>query len=151
MKKLSLQWRITLMTAVLTGVTCIAMNCLLSCSGRYYMDSIGSYVSEFGDTNDGEPGFFDPEQKKEDKELTIVIHGVQDSFVGTNRCITAAVTLIGGVLAYFVSGRALKPLRSFAAQVEKVQPNNLTDMKITDEVLPDFFTCFANRRSECLN
>ena len=138
MKKLSLQWRITLMTAVLTGVTCIAMNCLLSCSGRYYMDSIGSYVSEFGDTNDGEPGFFDPEQKKEDKELTIVIHGVQDSFVGTNRCITAAVTLIGGVLAYFVSGRALKPLRSFAAQVEKVQPNNLTDMKITDEVLPEF-------------
>ena len=138
MKKLSLQWRITLMTAVLTGVTCIAMNCLLSCSGRYYMDSIGSYVSEFGDTNDGKPGFFDPEQKKEDKELTIVIHGVQDSFVGTNRCITAAVTLIGGVLAYFVSGRALKPLRSFAAQVEKVQPNNLTDMKITDEVLPEF-------------
>ena len=138
MKKLSLQWRITLMTAVLTGVTCIAMNCLLSCSGRYYMDSIGSYVSEFGDTNDGEPGFFDPEQKKEDKELTIVIHGVQDSFVGTNRCITAAVTLISGVLAYFVSGRALKPLRSFAAQVEKVQPNNLTDMKITDEVLPEF-------------
>lgn len=138
MKKLSLQWRITLMTAVLTGVTCIAMNCLLSCSGRYYMDSIGSYVSEFSDTNDGEPGFFDPEQKKEDKELTIVIHGVQDSFVGTNRCITAAVTLIGGVLAYFVSGRALKPLRSFAAQVEKVQPNNLTDMKITDEVLPEF-------------
>ncbi len=138
MKKLSLQWRITLMTAVLTGVTCIAMNCLLSCSGRYYMDSIGSYVSEFGDTNDGEPGFFDPEQKKEDKELTIVIHGVQDSFVGTNRCITAAITIIGGVLAYFVSGRALKPLRSFAAQVEKVQPNNLTDMKITDEVLPEF-------------
>ena len=138
MKKLSLQWRITLMTAVLTGVTCIAMNCLLSCSGRYYMDSIGSYVSEFSDTNDGEPGFFDPEQKKEDKELTIVIHGVQDSFVGTNRCITAAVTLISGVLAYFVSGRALKPLRSFAAQVEKVQPNNLTDMKITDEVLPEF-------------
>lgn len=138
MKKLSLQWRITLMTAVLTGVTCIAMNCLLSCSGRYYMDSIGSYVSEFSDTNDGEPGFFDPEQKKEDKELTIVIHGVQDSFVVTNRCITAAVTLISGVLAYFVSGRALKPLRSFAAQVEKVQPNNLTDMKITDEVLPEF-------------
>lgn len=48
------------------------------------------------------------------------------------------MTLIGGVLAYFVSGRALKPLRTFAAQVEKVQPNNLTDMKITEEVLPEF-------------
>ena len=84
------------------------------------------------------PGFFDPEQKNADKELTIVIHGVQDSFIATNWYITAAVTLIGGVLAYFVSGRALKPLRTFAAQVEKVQPNNLTDMKITEEVLPEF-------------
>lgn len=138
MKKLSLQWRITLMTAVLIGLTCVAMNCLLSCSGRYYMDSIGSYVSAFSDTEEGEPGFFDPEQKKADKELTIIIHGVQDSFIATNWYITAAVTLIGGVLAYFVSGRALKPLRTFAAQVEKVQPNNLTDMKITEEVLPEF-------------
>lgn len=138
MKKLSLQWRITLMTAVLIGLTCVAMNCLLSCTGRYYMDSIGSYVSAFSDTEEGEPGFFDPEQKKADKELTIIIHGVQDSFIATNWYITAAVTLIGGVLAYFVSGRALKPLRTFAAQVEKVQPNNLTDMKITEEVLPEF-------------
>lgn len=138
MKKLSLQWRITLMTAVLIGLTCVAMNCLLSCTGRYYMDSIGSYVSAFSDTEEGEPGFFDPEQKKADKELTIIIHGAQDSFIATNWYITAAVTLIGGVLAYFVSGRALKPLRTFAAQVEKVQPNNLTDMKITEEVLPEF-------------
>ena len=126
------------MTAVLIGLTCVAMNCLLSYSGRYYMDSIGSYVSAFSDTEEGEPGFFDPEQKKADKELTIIIHGVQDSFIATNWYITAAVTLIGGVLAYFVSGRALKPLRTFAAQVEKVQPNNLTDMKITEDVLPEF-------------
>ena len=126
------------MTAVLIGLTCVAMNCLLSCSGRYYMNSIGSYVSAFSDTEEGEPGFFDPEQKKADKELTIIIHGVQDSFIATNWYITAAVTLIGGVLAYFVSGRALKPLRTFASKVEKVQPNNLTDMKITEEVLPEF-------------
>lgn len=86
----------------------------------------------------GRARLFDPEQKKADKELTIIIHGVQDSFIATNWYITAAVTLIGGVLAYFVSGRALKPLRTFAAQVEKVQPNNLTDMKITEEVLPEF-------------
>lgn len=138
MKKLSLQWRITIMTSFLIGVTCIAMNCLLSCSGRYYMDSIGSYVSEFSDTASDEPGFFDPKQKDADNELTIIIHGVQDSFIATNWCITAVVTLIGGVLAYFVSGHVLKPLRSFASQVEKVQPNNLTDMKITEDALPEF-------------
>ena len=138
MRKLSLQWRITLMTAVLIGVTCVTMNCLLSFSGRHYMDSIGSYVSAYSNTDAGEPGFFDPEQEKTDKELTIVIHGVQDSFIATNWYITAAVTLIGGVLAYFFSGRSLKPLRTFASQVEKVQMNNLTDMKITEDVLPEF-------------
>lgn len=138
MRKLSLQWRITLMTAVLIGVTCVSMNCLLSFSGRHYMDSIGSYVSAYSNTDAGEPGFFYPEQEKTDKELTIVIHGVQDSFIATNWYITAAVTLIGGVLAYFFSGRSLKPLRTFASQVEKVQMNNLTDMKITEDVLPEF-------------
>lgn len=138
MRKLSLQWRITLMTAVLIGMTCVSMNCLLSFSGRHYMDSIGSYVSAYSNTDAGEPGFFDPEQEKTDKELTIVIHGVQNSFIATNWYITAAVTLIGGVLAYFFSGRSLKPLRTFASQVEKVQMNNLTDMKITEEVLPEF-------------
>ena len=45
MKKLSLQWRITLMTALLICVTCITMNLLLSYSGRHYMDSICAYLT----------------------------------------------------------------------------------------------------------
>lgn len=136
MKKLSLQWRITLMTALLIGATCIFMNVLIGYSGSRYMDSIGSYVTGYGDTDKGEPEFFDPEHEKLDRELTIVINGVQESFIATNWYITAA-TLLGGVLAYFLSGHALKPLRTFTARVEKVQPNNLTDMKITEEVLPE--------------
>ena len=138
MKKLSLQWRITLMTVLLIGAACIAMNCLLSGSGRHYMDSIGTYISDYGDTDKGESDFFDPESEEVDRDLTIVIHGAQDSFVITNWCITAAVMLLSGILAYFVSGCALKPLRTFASQVEKVQPNNLADMKINEEVLPEF-------------
>ncbi len=138
MKKLSLQWRITLMTAILIGLTCVFMNILIGYSGRHYMDSIGSYITGYGDTDRGEPEYFDPEQKKLDEELTIVVHGAQESFVNTNWYITAAVTLLGGLLAYFLSGRALKPLREFTSRVEKVQPNNLTDMKITEDVLPEF-------------
>ena len=138
MKKLSLQWRITLMTALLIGVTCVAMNYLLGCSGRHYMDSIGTSIQFSGDAAGGEPAFFDPELAEDDQELTIIIHGAQASFITTNWYITAAVMVLGGVLAYFVSGHALKPLHSFAAQVEKVEPNNLTDMKITEEVLPEF-------------
>ena len=138
MKKLSLQWRITLMTVLLIGATCVFMNVLIGYSGRHYMDSIGSYITGYGDTDRGEPDYFDPEQKKLDEELTIVVHGAQESFIATNWCITAVVTLLGGVLAYFLSGRALNPLRAFTSQVEKVQPNNLSDMKMAEDVLPEF-------------
>ena len=138
MKKLSLQWRITLMTALLICVTCITMNLLLSYSGRHYMDSICSYLTGNAKTEPGEPDFFDPGREMNDRELTIVIHGVQESFITTNWYITAAVTLLGGILAYFLGGRALKPLRAFTSQVEKVQPNNLSDMKLSEEVLPEF-------------
>lgn len=138
MKKLSLQWRITLMTAFLLCLTCIAMNLLLSYSGRHYMDSISSHITNYGDMDKGEPDFFDPEREKLDQELTIIIHGAQESFITTNWYITAVVTLLGGVLAYFLSGRALKPLRNFTSQVERVQPNNLSDMKMSEDVLPEF-------------
>ena len=138
MKKLSLQWRITLMTALLICSTCMAMNWLIGCSGRHYMDSIGANLSTAIDPSEGAVEYFDPSREGLDPNLTIVIYGAQNSFTATNWYITAAVTLLGGILAYFVSGRALRPLRSFVAQVEKVQPNNLADMKITEEVLPEF-------------
>ncbi len=138
MKKLSLQWRITLITACLIGVTCVLMNCLIGYSGKHYMDSIGIDISAFGDVDNGLPDAFDPASKDMDEELTIIVNGAQESFSTTNWYITLAVTLFGGVLAYFVSGHALKPLRSFAAQIENVQPNNLPDMKINEDVLPEF-------------
>ena len=138
MRNLSLQWRITLMTALLIGATCIFMNVLIGYSGRHYMDSIGSHITGYEDTEGEEPDFFDPRRERLDQELTIVIHGAQESFIATNWCITAVVTLLGGVLAYFLSGRALNPLRAFTSQVEKVQPNNLSDMKMAEDVLPEF-------------
>ena len=153
MKMLSLQWRITLMTAILIGATCIFMNVLIGYSGKHYMDSIGSYITGYGDADRAEPDFFDPEREKLDQDLTIVIHGAQESYIATNWYITVAVTLLGGLLAYFLSGHALKPLRTFTARVEKVQPNNLTDMKITEAVLPEFrqFSRSFNRMLERLD
>ena len=138
MKRLSLQWRITIMTAILICITCVLMNCLIGYSGKHYMDSIGNGISAYSDIDGGEPGAFDPQSENLDNEVTIIVSGAQQSFGTTNWYITAAVTLLGGVLAYFVSGRALKPLRSFAAQVENVQPNNLADAQISEDVLPEF-------------
>lgn len=139
MKRLSLQWRITLMSVALIGLTCVLMNCLIGYSGKHYMDLIGNGISAYSEIENSEPDSFDPESKSLDHdELTIIVNGAQHSFGTTNWYITVAVTLLGGVLAYFVSGRALKPLKSFASQVENVQPDNLADMKISEDVLPEF-------------
>ena len=138
MKKISLQWRITLMTAILIGITCVSMNLLIGYSGTHYMNSIGTDISANSDTDKGGQEYFDPKSSEIGQDVTIIIDGAQESFVNTNWCITAVVTLLGGVLAYFVSGRALKPLHTFASRVENVQPNNLPDMKITDDVPVEF-------------
>ena len=136
MKRLSLQWRITLMSVLLIGAACVSMKLLICSSGVHYMDSIGESIQ--GYAVGGEPAFFDPEVVGVSDDLTIVIHGAQENFCLTNWYITAAVTVLSGFLAYFVSGRALKPLHSFAAQVEKEQMNNLADMRIDEDTLPEF-------------
>ena len=151
MKRLSLQWRITLMTVLLIGAACICMKLLLGFSGVYYMDSIGQSIQDF--TIGAESACFDPAQAGPGQDITIVINGAQQEFCAANWYITAGVTLLSGILAYFVSGHALKPLRSFAAQAEKVQLNNLADMKLSEDVLPEFrqFSRSFNQMLERLN
>ena len=151
MKRLSLQWRITLMTVLLIGAACICMKLLLGFSGIYYMDAIGQSIQDF--TIGAEPACFDPAQAGPGQDITIVINGAQQEFCAANWYITAGVTLLSGILAYFVSGHALKPLRSFAAQAEKVQLNNLADMKLSEDVLPEFrqFSRSFNQMLERLN
>lgn len=144
MKRLSLQWRITLMTALLICLTCVLINCLVGYSGMLHMDSIGAEVSAHGEAEAASSSSFDPMSKDLDDELTIVVSNAQESFGATSWYITAAVTLLGGVLAYFVSGRALRPLRSFAAQVESVQPDNLADTKISEDVPAELRRCSAS-------
>ena len=155
MKRISLQWRITLMTVLLIGVTCVAMNLLLCSSGVYYMDTIADSLQGGGTVILNEEGTvsFDPQLIAPNEELTIVVDGAQGRFRTTNWYITAALTLLSGILAYFVSGRALKPLRSFASQVEQVQLSNLADMKINEDVLPEFrqFSHSFNQMLERLN
>ena len=154
MKHLSLQWRITLMSVLLIGVTCISMNLLLCSSGMYYMDTIANTFQGGTVLIDGEGEVsFDPQLVAPHEDLTIIVDGAQGRFRTTNWYITVAVTLLSGILAYFVSGRALKPLHSFASQVEQVQMSNLADMKISEDVLPEFrqFSHSFNQMLERLN
>lgn len=139
MKKLSLQWRITLMTVLLIGVTCVSMNLLLCSSGVYYMDSIADSLQDYGPIvlEDGETASFDPQLIPPGEGLTIVVSGAQARFRTTNWYITAAIALLGGMLAYSVSGRALRPLRRFAQQAEQVETSNLSEIRLDEETLPE--------------
>ena len=144
MKGLSLQWRITIMTALLTCAACVLTNCLVGYTGMRYMDAIGSGISALSAADVDTPQEFDPTKGSLDDEVTIVVNDAQESFSMTAWCITAGVTLLGGVLAYFVSGRALKPLRSFATQVERVQPDNLSEIRLSEDVPTELQRCSAS-------
>lgn len=139
MKKLSLQWRITLMTVLLIGVTCVSMNLLLCSSGVYYMDSIADSLQDYEPIviEDGETAGFDPQLIPPGEGLTIVVNGAQARFRTTNWYITAAIALLGGMLAYFVSGHALRPLRRFAQQAEQVETSNLSEIRLDEATLPE--------------
>ena len=144
MKQLSLQWRITLMTALLIAAACISMSLLLGYSGRHYMDSIGSSISAYSEsaphsvTSGTANTLPSAEALAPNSDLVIVIDGAQAAFTASNWLITAAVTLLSAALAYFVSGQALRPLHSFASRLEEIEPNNLSEMKLPAEVLPEF-------------
>ena len=144
MKGLSLQWRITIMTALLTCAACVLTNCLVGYTGMRYMDAIGSDISAFTAAGADSPQAFDPTKAALDDEVTIVVNDAQESFGTTAWCITAGVTLLGGALAYFASGRALKPLRDFAAQVERVQPDNLSEIRLSEDVPTELQRCSAS-------
>ena len=144
MKRLSLQWRITIMTALLTCAACVLTNCLVGYTGMRYMDAIGSDISALSAAGVDAPQAFDPTKGSLDDEVTIVVNDAQESFGTTAWYITAGVTLLGGVLAYFVSGRALKPLRAFAAQVERVQPDNLSEIRLSEDVPTELQRCSAS-------
>lgn len=150
----SLQWRIALMTSLLIAVSCITMMVLLGGSGLRRMEEIGKNIEAFelhldseGATSDSSvtvvPGetpqaSFDPQGMSREKNLTIVIDEAQARFTLTNWYVTAGVTLLSGIIAYFVSGRALRPLEDFSRQIEKVQLTNLEDMHVSTDTLTEF-------------
>ena len=136
MKKLSLKWRITLMIVLLIGLTSVTMVLLLSSSGVRYMDSIGELLQD--QMISGKSAFFDPEELSKGQSVTIVISGAQKDFCYTNWIICIVVTILSGIIAYFVSDYALKPLRTFTSQTEKVEVNNLGDIKLDEDVMPEF-------------
>ena len=116
MKRLSLQWRITLLTALLIACACVCMNLLLYRTGVTGMDALNGFMMQY------QPGSADSltieiPQEEMSSLLAHFSQEVYDAKVVFGRkgwCITAVVTILSAAIAYFVSGRALKPLQQLA-------------------------------------
>ena len=144
MKKLSLQWRITLLTILLLATACVTMKTLLCSSGHAYMDSIGNYVMHYAEEEPLAIRVDIPEEQWKDMserfsgEFVVELSGAKHSFCMRGWYIALAVTVLGGAVAYFVSGRALKPLKRFTAKAERVQLQSLTEITLSEDEAVEF-------------
>ena len=144
MKKLSLQWRITLLTILLLAAACVTMKALLCSSGHAYMDSIGNYVMHYAEEEPLAIRVDIPEEQWKDMserfsgEFVLELSGAKHSFCMRGWYIALAVTVLGGAVAYFVSGRALKPLKRFTAKAERVQLQSLTEITLSEDEAVEF-------------
>ena len=144
MKRLSLQWRITLLTLLLLAAACMTMKTLLCSSGHAYMDSIGNYVMHYAEEEPLAIRVDIPEEQWKDMserfsgEFVVELSGAKHSFCMRGWYIALAVTALGGAVAYFVSGRALKPLRRFTAKAERVQLQSLTEITLSEDEAVEF-------------
>ena len=136
MRKISLQWRLTVITALLIAAICIFLNFLLYRNGIYYIDSLQNVVTDHGSSAEQETLYIDiPDSEWDDfaSQFAVQIYDTKAGYRRMGWFITAVVTFIGGMVTYFVSGHALKPLRDFSAKVEKVQVQNLTESVIDEK------------------
>ena len=144
MKRLSLQWRITLLTILLLAASCVTMKTLLCSSGHAYMDSIGNYVMHYAEEEPLAIRVDIPEEQWKDMserfsgEFVLELSGAKHSFCMRGWYIALAVTVLGGAVAYFVSGRALKPLKRFTAKAERVQLQSLTEITLSEDEAVEF-------------
>lgn len=138
MKKLSLQWRLTILTAILIVVICLSLEFLLYKNGIYYMDSLNKVVTDQGNTEDIYINIPEDEWENFCDDFSVKVFDTKENYRKKNLIITAIVTVLGGMVTYFVSGRALKPLREFSDSVEKVQLQNLTDSYIDEKGVAEF-------------
>ncbi len=143
MKRLSLQWRITLLTALLIAGTCICLNLLLYHSGAVSIDSLNGFVFEYTPESYEDPDGLAIEIS--DSQMTEFIsrfsdeaYDVKTDFGRKGWLITVAVTIASAAVAYFVSGQALKPLRKLSQQAEKIDQDSISDIRLNEDTVKEF-------------
>lgn len=143
MKRLSLQWRITLLTALLIAGTCICLNLLLYHSGAVSIDSLNGFVFEYTPESSEDPDglaieISDSQMSEFISRFSDEAYDVKTDFGRKGWLITVAVTIVSAAIAYFVSGQALKPLRKLSQQAEKIDQDSISDIRLNEDTVKEF-------------
>ena len=137
MKKMSLQWRLTCIITLYIAVICGCVTMLVYKNGVYYMDSLQEAVDTRGDDqpdNAEEIYISIPEDKWDEfaTDFSVQVYNNKADYRKNSLIISAVLALLGGVVTYFISGHALRPIREFSDKIEKVQAQNLADSRIEE-------------------
>ena len=106
-RKLSLKWRVTLMTMGMIAISCILMKTLLCSYGLSMMDELGQYALGFS-TECGQ-AMHDGEAERFRAEFSAELAEIKTSFCHNSWYVVGIVSVLSGIIAYFVSWRSLSP------------------------------------------
>ena len=138
MKKMSLQWRLTIITTLLIAMICGSLTIFIYKNGVYYIDSLQNTVDAKSEDNNEKNqdeiyiSIPDEEWNNFAKNFSIQVYNNKADYKKTSLLFSTLLSLLGGVITFFISGHALKPLCDFSKKIEEVQAQNLSDSRIEE-------------------
>lgn len=137
MKRMSLQWRLTCITTLCIAVICSCLTMFVYKNGVHYIDSLQDAVESQGDEkgNKSDEIYISIPDDKWDEfadEFSVQVYNNKADYKRNSLIITVLLALLGGVVTYFISGHALRPIREFSDKIEEVQAQNLSDSRIEE-------------------
>ena len=137
MKRMSLQWRLTCITALCIAIICGCLTMFVYKNGVHYIDSLQDAVESQGDEkgNKSDEIYISIPDDKWDEfadKFSVQVYNNKTDYKRNSLIITVLLALLGGVVTYFISGHALRPIREFSDKIEEVQAQNLSDSRIEE-------------------
>lgn len=137
MKRMSLQWRLTCITTLCIAIICGCLTMFVYKNGVHYIDSLQDAVESQGDEkgNKSDEIYISIPDDKWDEfadEFSVQVYNNKADYKRNSLIITVFLALLGGVVTYFISGHALRPIREFSDKIEEVQAQNLSDSRIEE-------------------
>ena len=137
MKRMSLQWRLTCITTLCIAIICGCLTMFVYRNGVHYIDSLQDAVESQGDEkgNKSDEIYISIPDDKWDEfadEFSVQVYNNKADYKRNSLIITVLLALLGGVVTYFISGHALRPIREFSDKIEEVQAQNLSDSRIEE-------------------